>query len=501
MIYGFIVDEALQKWDDRTLLASSVDQGSGYASENVLEYFNQVGVIRDHRDSRFAYMGSGITMFGKLGFIIDKRPPNVDGVVESEPDADVADNETLDYDRVSTAEWQRIFNIIEDTLYYRSGIVTGTLVNSLNLRFSSGSSYSGYEVGTLHISSETSGDEKYIPEITATASNKSMIGANELSIPMWMQFSFKTTELGIITFKLWIHQDSFLREYPYSTICDVVLPMPVERLADPTLLGGAVESVIDTSSFVQEVYKDNLAAKEASGAAIYSTVYMPESINRMLPFGVIYKGTEPSDDLKKKAIRRKLIEEGLKVEPNITENTWYVIFPNLFVAAKFYLVPMFSNLFEKVSMYLENGIQKFTTIESVLQTLFPYSDITAMRGHLELVGHDATNLIIAAIPDPTNDSNKWLHDLLADYMAVDGTDRTFSYQGELTQRFSLLLAEGIEGARRDELPSGFTATPVECGIPTNSISRTFYMFEWNHTQIFIMPKNQFDLMMTTTNGE
>ena len=69
-IYGFILDEALQKWSSSALLVSNIDQGAGVATQNVIEYFNQVSVLKDTRASRFTnYIGGGVTMYGKLGFI------------------------------------------------------------------------------------------------------------------------------------------------------------------------------------------------------------------------------------------------------------------------------------------------------------------------------------------------------------------------------------------------------------------------------------------------
>ncbi len=508
MIYGFIIDEALHKWDDNTLLASAVDQGAGYATENVLEYFNKVGVIRDNRTSRYPYMGSGVTMYGKLGFIVDQMPPDTDGVVDADESSDATPRQVLNYDTLTETEWSRIFNIIEDTLYYRSGIGNNTLANFLNLRFSSGASYNGYVVGSIAISSETSGsdlEDRFIPGITATNSNKDNVAATDLSIPMWLSFKYQTSSQGVLDFKLWIHRESFLEEYPYSTICDVVLPASVAVLANPDLLRSSIETVIDTNNFVQSVYEDNLANKEASGAAIYSTTYMPASLNLQMPFGVIYKGTEPSDDIKKKAIRAKLIKEGELVDPVITENTWYNIFPNLFVAAKFYLLPMFSNLFSKMgATNLENGITKYLNIRTVISKMFPGEDVDTLQSHMEILVHDSTNLLILVLPDAANDSNKWLHDLLhdsnniCDYIPVDGVNRidpAFSYQTETTQNFNILMAYAIEGARSDVLPSGFTASRLDFGEGDNHLYRDFYMFEWNHTQLFVMPLAQFNSMM------
>ena len=524
MIYGFIIDEALHKWDDNTLLASSVDQGAGYATENVLEYFNEVGVIRDPRTTRYPYLGTNKPMIGHLGFIIDKNPPNSDGLVPVEGEESFADNnETLDYDRISSNEWEKIFNIIEDTIYYRSGFGDNNdedalLTGFLNVRFSSNTSYSGYEVGSLSISSELNGHEQFISNLTATAINKSnnskiVIEGDQLSVPLWIQFSFRTSDVGIVTFKLWIDRTSFLTNYPYSTVCDVVLPTEASCLADPdSIVQSALRSIVNTSIFVQNVYSINLREKEATGATVFNTGYMPDSFTNAnsidMPFGIIYKGVAPSVDIMKKAIRAKLVSEGKKVDSEITEEMWATTFPYLFTSTKFYAIPFFNNRITSEPEYKELGITNFNSVEELLSAVFPYKDITSLRAHLEILVHDATNLLILILPDQENDSNKWLRDFgLGDYLPVDGTTSSYSSQiKESTKDFNELMAKAIAGANGSVLPSGFTEVVVDCGAgnttdpsdPNNdnrTVNRTFYMFKWNRAEIYILPFSEYDKIL------
>lgn len=482
MIYGFIVDEALYDWSSNALLSSAVDQGAGYASENVLEFFNQAVEVRDVRASRYAYLGSGITMYGKVGLIVDNLPPNSEGGTDDNENAVAADK--LNYAGLTDTDLSKIFNIIEDVLYYRSGSGTDLIANFLNVRFTSSSNYSGYVAGSLSISSENSSMESFMSGIHATSSDKNTVTASNLSIPYWMSFTYTTENIGNISFKLWISRESFLADYPLTTICDIVLPCEAQKLATPSLFDTPINTLVSSGTFINNIVRNNLATKESTGSKVFTSSYFPDTYSSVsIPFGVIYKGAIPDSSLCKKAIRNALLAT------SISEDIWTVAFPDLFIANKFFLVPIWDNVFASAGVSVDHGITKMSHILEKLQQVFPNYNESLMNAHLEIILNDATNLLVAVIPWAENDMTKWLKTIHSTYVPVDATNNLWGYQEASTKTFNRNLGYAIADSIRGTIThTEVTEEVVNCGTSESQILRKFLFFSWNHTEYYLLDK-------------
>lgn len=501
-IYGFICDEALQKWDSNALLVSNIDQGAGVATQNVIEYFNQVSVLKDSRGSRFTnYIGGGVTMYGKLGFIIDNTPPNNEGSLETAEDSGAIPGDVIDVSKIGSEELDKLFNILEDCLYARS-TNSGDLVTSfLNVRFASSTTYRGYINGSIKISSDSAGVEQFINGITGRASDNSTIATRGLKLPQWIEFGFNTEFYGEVIFKLWLGRDHFLANYPLVTVTDVVLPCDAAYLAEPSRLGTTtgstaqgtpLKTLIDSSTFMNNVYRNNFAVKESSGVYSFATSYFPESYtNVSMPFAVVYKGATPSLELVKKAIRNKLLSTG------IDEETWIVAFPDLFTAAKFYLIPYWGNTFTSAGTRVESGICNWNTAYAKFKEVFPYYNQVELNARLELMLNDATNLIIAAIPDSGNDANKTMKRIHPTYVPVDAIsgERLWTYQDDKTKAFNTQLTYAIADANAGSIGENhdsLSIIEVECGNGTTSIKRNFVFFSMYNCEYYILMRSAWE---------
>lgn len=502
-IYGFICDEALQKWNKNALLVSNIDQGAGVATQNVVEYFNQISVVTDNRASRFTgYLTNGETMYGKLGFIIDSQPPNNEGSITTEENSGAVPSDVIDVNQITSDEFEKLFNVIEDCLYARSSNPSDLVVNFLNTRFYGPSTYSGYINGTIKISSDGQNVESFVNGIAGRTSRNVEIPANKLSIPQWIEFGFSTEYYGDITFKLWIGRDHFLANYPLITITDVVLPCAANYLQYPSKLGTVpgdasqgtpLNTLIDTSSFINNIYESNFRTKESSGVFTFATSYFPERFDNIsISFGIVYKGPTPPLSLAKKAVRNVLLATGIE------ENVWIEVFPDLFTAAKFYIIPYWGNTFISAGTSYDSGISKWSDAYNKFRSVFPYFNQSEFDARLEIMLNDATNLIIGVISDPENDANKTMKLIHPTYIPVDGvTDGTlWTIQNQKTQDFNQCLSYAIAAA--NDNPSIITDhdrldyVNIECGSEELPIKRNFVSFSMYNCEYYVLDRSEWD---------
>lgn len=499
-IYGFVCDEALQKWDKNALLVSNIDQGAGVATQNVIEYFNQICVITDNRTSRFtSYLPNSETMYGKLGFIIDNQPPNNEGSIVTEEGSSAIPGDVIDVNNITHEEFEKMFNVLEDCLYARSTNAGDLIATFLNTRFAVSSTYTGYINGSIKISSDGQNVESLVSGISGRSSHNTAISADKLTIPQWIEFGFRTEYYGDIIFKLWIGREHFLTNYPLTTITDVVLPCAARQLKYPSTLGTVtgnttqgtpLQTLIDSSIFINTTYKGNFSNKESSGVFTFSTPYMPSTYNNIsISFAIVYKGPEPSLKLAKKAVRNTLLSS------NIPEEEWLIVFPGLFTSAKFYIIPYWGNVFTSAGIEYECGVSKWTDAYNKFKAVFPYYNQTEFDAKLEIVLNDATDLLMAIISDPENDANKTIKRIHPTYIPVDGvTDSSlWNVQTEKTKVFNQYLSYAIAAANNGltnitNHDGQLEYVTVNCGLDDREIKRKFVYFSKDNCDYYILDK-------------
>lgn len=533
-IYGFVCDEALQRWKNSkgyntALLVSYLNQGAGVATQNVIEYFNDVAVIKDTRSSRFPNLtGESSTFYGDLAFIIDMLPPNSEGGLGTTDGGSAFPSDTLDLDSIPPEKWDKVFNIIEDCMYYR-GSASSTIVNTLNTRFRNSTTYAGYISSSVGMSSNTvTSNADFMTGIEARTSNDSVIDSSILDLPYWFEFSFNFNIEGHedeeVHFKLWVSEESFLEQYPLITITDVILPADPEKLTSPSkfIESGldarelVIDSIFESSDSINAAYKNNFMHKdtndqtvytESSGVFVHKTRYYPSIYSspheKMAGFALIYKGPTPSIELSKKAICAKLLE--ISSETDIPESVWRLAFPDVYSNAIFYLIPMWNNLITVLHgddpVEVESGITKLSNILSFVKNIFADYTENDLRLRTELLLNDATNLIIAVVPDKANDANKTMKLMYPSYLPFDGTTGEFYYQSADTQAVNRLISNAIGCANKgiigpEPVYSGLSYSYRET-IPGTTLK--FIMFTYGAADFYLLDKSQASLIVN--NGE
>lgn len=517
-IYGFICDEALQKWRDSNgfdpaLIVANLNQGAGVATQNVIEYFNKVAVVKDARSSRFNNLtGSSLPLFGDLAFIIDQMPPNDEGDIITGDESGAIPADVLNIDAITpTTKWNNVFNIIEDCMYYR-GSGSSTVTDMLDAKFQQGSIYAGYIPRSIGMSSDN-GVVTYMAGITARVSNNTILSSDSVRIPYWFEFGFNFEIEGYeeVIFKLWVGEQSFLEQYPHVTVTDVVLPCDHSKLASPSTLvtpGTTTENIVldailENSDFINRAYKNNfkyidnnnnVVYTESSGVTIFSTRYFPSSYDKSAKFAVIYKGPTPTNDLCRKAIRNKLIRT------DISEDIWKVVFPDLFTKAVFFIVPMWTNKFTNPNApdtEIGSGITKWSSFFNFVKSVFPFYPESILAQKLELLLNDATNLIMAVVPDLSNEGNKTMKLMHPTYVPVDGTSAGFFDQATETASLNIEITRAIACAEAGEISEldiykNLSYVDYNVGSVDEPIFLKFIYFSDTTADYYLFDKSQVD---------
>ena len=515
-IYGFVCDEALQKWHDSNgfdpaLIVANLNQGAGVATQNVIEYFNKIAVVKDTRRSRFTNLtGSSEPLYGKLAFIIDQEPPNDEGSTVTAEGSGAIQADVLDIDDITPSmKWNNVFNIIEDCMYYR-GSGTATVIDMLNAKFQTATEYGGYIPRSINMSSSAT-SVTYIPGVEARVANDTILNSESVKIPLWFEFGFNFEIEGYedVIIKLWVGEQSFLEQYPLTTITGIAFPCEASKLATPSTLVGSgsdttnivLDAILENSELINTVYKNNFKSfnnenqaiyTESSGVAIFNTPYFPDTLNKTVKFGVIYKGSTPNNELCRKAIRNKLLET------NISENVWRNALPYLFTNAVFFIVPMWTNVFQRTNdtTKYESGITKWNSFFNYVKSLFPTYPESTLLQKLELLLNDATNLVMAVVPSLSNEGNRTMKLMQPTYMPVDATTPNFLLQDEETQRLNQDISRAFACADIGEVDTtqdiytGFSLVEHNVGTEDNPVNLKFIYFQRGAADYYMLSKVQ-----------
>ena len=417
MLYCFLNDSALYDTTTPQLDTGNIGSSAGYASDYIRNFFVKQSIIRDDRLNRIDSVfnaGSKHTLVGNMTLCYDGEQ-----------------NPTLVVDNVTR---NALFNIIEMCLY------SGSSTDSLNTLMSSNSDYTIYRENTLTIST-TSVNLSNVHTTTGDVSG---------SVRDWISFNALING-EIIGIKVWCGSNNFVKNYPISNITKVIFP------CDPNKLLNLDYSNIYTMLVASSEYMNNQIAEEVcvedhTGMYSYSTTYQNSSsiTKYSLPFGLFYKGAEPSSQQCRDTIANALLELGLA-----TQDEWKEIFPDLYTGATFFLVPIYDNTTALPGKIVNCGIIDILKVTTKLKTLYPNE--TEALNNAEIITCDASQIFIGVISSSANSTEyQSLKRVHPTYQRMDATNPNFSQQSIYTQQFNKLLCDTItyvEG-NTTEIPTG-----------------------------------------------
>lgn len=436
MIYGFLSDEAMQLKPYPPIKHDDVNVGVGYLSDDMVNYFATPEALYDKRSQRLLVQGAAFVAIGDMVLSYDR-------------DRVEALNPSIWTDATSET-YEQLFNIIE-----AAALAQYDLDADLDTLFiTQPSVYGIYESGTLQRS------------MTYTNAQISMYSGNagNLLVRHWVQFGIKITPTSeTLMFKIWLGGEEFMTDYPYTTITVVVPPCEPSKLVDPNF-----QNIVDTLSrsaiYMNAIIGDEMKKKDHNGMKSYQTAYnSSQYVTRYeFPFGLMYKGPEPSSQVARIAVRNYLLE--LKKEDDTllaSEATWRSLFPELFIQAQFFIIPQWEDTFEVNNETYERSITSVKSTLNKLLEIFTWLEEVHVREYAEMIFTKASLLLLSTVPHPDNETIMSLNSEHFTFMAIDSTNQFFDVMQDHTKDFNSKLNACISALKGAPNTYTFLTTTIE----------------------------------------
>jgi len=415
MIQGFILDPAFV---DQTLNVVDLDDipgTHGHLSSKTSSYFVDPIIIKDRRTLRLPLYGLRLT--SKMSLQFDTSVENIAILANA-----------------SVADLNGIFNIIEKVLYRVIEIPLSTLELELT---TDTSTYPNYVPESLYLSTNANSvriydvlnENRYIIDYTRF---KVLVGNTEVELT------------------LWINNVVFAAQYTHSTISEIVSPVALYKLIDPTSLSDVYVAMSQAAFNNANMLTSKLSTSGYTGIVNYPTRYIEPSTGKsaVIGFNILYKGAIPGVLAIRLAIKTLLLTSGIS-----NEITWKLRLPDIFVIAQFFVVPMWDNYVERPNRILFPSVIGLNTIRSKLDVVLP--DIPEQtRYNFEILDVAYKEFVLVAIPDFLNQIATDIRTRHSTYQRYSPQDISFQYQEVLTREFSTRLNTALAvaaGEATDEL--------------------------------------------------
>ena len=468
MIYAYLSDEAFAVTGTRSVLTYSTISSNGYAvpTDKVMNYFDTV-----------LKKGSTTDFLVQHGIIVDPVFENEDHayesnyrnnrlVVDSTNSAFPIGTIMLHFDRTKLTDENDLTFVNEITILEQDIATENTRANKTNIRAclfniieavymahntkSEGSTpYTVEQLETLFSAASNTTYKGYVPgslKLASTVSsvNYRYVDKNKFSVTEkhdfydYFEFSFKYGSIGTeVSFKIWLNNISFLENYPYSTIIDVLYPCNPAWILRPEESGGEVQAVIAAARYKDNQIDTAVTANDHSGASIYTSKYNHPIVgsNSRMSFVIMYKGIEPTSADMRLAVRNALTSEvdnyGNKLA---SDREWKNVLPDLFIDAEFYLIPCyFQRKIYNSRVFIEKSIVNYKSLFNKTVKLFPNGNTQKIFDYMEILQAPGHDLYLIALPvelskDDIVPQYTNVLSLHPSYQSIDAVGTVKSYQ-------------------------------------------------------------------------
>lgn len=407
VVYGFIEDSIF--WKKRTVdLEKSIDIGLGYLDDIVINYFNKIGKVNDVRTERLDMQGE--IPNGNLAVYFD-----VSKMADNGPFINVDDEDVKNF-----------MNLVEKI--YLTQNRTETELN--NLLISDDDIYRNY----------------YVENTVHRSSNYTMITPfgmrSELKVYDWIEFNMLING-SESKFKLWINNDAFKRNYPLTTVTAVIPPCEPKYLLDPTLQENAVTAIVNSSGSIFTNIDKGTTGVDHTGTLSYRTKWVVSSqIIPEVQFGLMYQGAVPTSLEARKYIREYLYSLGIA-----PESVWESRFPDLYITAQFFIIPIWDNVTLRPDNKYGNVYPAIVSHEKLYKDtirIMPSFEVDWIAKNMEVITNPFNPTICTVIADPLNELGHFsLRDILDTYQAYTPDDVNYDYQESNAKEFSRYFGKAM----------------------------------------------------------
>ena len=467
-LHGFLSDKSLIDSTRRLVNLEKIVLPCGYLDRDTIEFFVEPIELNDLRDERLTIeyrSESGMVAPDQL--IIDNVVqtvlqqgishiasfPNetvtvaqykdldylefVNDVLPTEPIAIPITREmklTIDYTKLTAEEQelinsmtpeeqQNLFNITE---YLTYGTISTDSQSDINVELSSNPEYLGYKINSVKLSSDHVVIYLYggvnIHRFTPTS----------------IEFQFIIGDKSVDV-KIWISKEAFKSEYPNTTIINVVPPMDLQTMLDPSGLSNPISSAILSKSWTDMILQPEIVSRDQSGMHLFDTRYIYNGETYTVTFGLIYRGRVPDAMESRIFIAEYLLNSGIG-----TRGLWEIILPDIFYHSAFALIPFRSNRTKLINADIYPSIIKATDLLDKINTVISRIP-RASDPYRELMTAAYDKYFIGVAPADVNESSSLLA-IHPTYRDFSTTDAGFSEMTAETREFAIRLNQALSVA-------------------------------------------------------
>jgi hypothetical protein len=448
MIYAYLNDEVFQDPAITIRNYSSYDLRHGYLPAEQVDYFVEPMSLEDKRSSRLPRFS--LPMTGEMQLMFD--------ATKAEDEVEILRN-------CNSSDCRNLFNILE-YITYRIAIASRVSIDH-DLTMDT-STYTNYIPNSLQISDKFE-EVKIFDTVNAT-----------FPILDWAEFGLiiGTSE---VYFKIWINSESFTEQYPLSTICEIVPPLSPNLLLDPGSMDGPLSAAIDSSTISAQKLSEKIKTDGYTDYYSYITKYIDVSGNMLfVPFNILYKGKVPLTLDIRQAIKSYLLSLNLA-----TEEEWKVILPDLFVLARFFIIPLWDNVTTRPTRDMFPSVVTCKRINEVIEKLLPDVEEETRKEKVEVLDLAYSEILMAACPDHLNQKQITIRDAHPTYQRYSPANIEYQYQEEMTKLFTNHLNRAVAVASGVAIDDIFT---------TNTYgTRTYITFVIDEIEYLVMTKLSYEV--------
>lgn len=300
---------------------------------------------------------------------------------------------------MTSTEQAHLFNVVE---YLAYGTVSTDSLSDVDVVLSNNTEYTGYVEETL---TDTEHGEVFLYG-----------GINiHRFIPKSIGFSFMlgTHKLDLT---VWLNRQSFKQEYPLSTIINIIPPMELHILFDPSSLVDPISSAALGKKWSDAIMRPEVVSRDQSGMYLFETRYIYHGKTYMVTFSIIYRGREPDALEARRYIADYLINSGIG-----TRALWEVLLPDVFYHSAFLIIPFYDDVtvLTNADIYpsIINANPLLTKINQIV-ALFPRA---THDNHRELMTAAYDKFFIGVAPADINEQSSLLalHPTYRDFSTTD----------------------------------------------------------------------------------
>lgn len=281
---------------------------------------------------------------------------------------------------MSSQERENLFNIIEYLTYGTVGTETDVEINAALLGHTA---FEGYVSDTVNVAPRRT--IAYIYDL----------GIHRL-IPRQIKFRFAAAN-NFTDFTIWTDRVEFRHEYPLTTIVNVVPPLELSTLLDPTDISGSnIEISVLSRQTSDEVLVEEMQTRDQSGMMVFPTRYIHHGESYTLPFSIVYRGKMPDSG----QVRQHLVDY-LVTSGHGTRALWAERFPDLFVVNTYYLIPLWDQTTELTNKDIYPSIIDISVVTNIMNELVTGMD-DLIPGQAEILTTAWNHIFTAVVASEDN---------------------------------------------------------------------------------------------------